>query len=90
MKNGNGGHWRPTTKQLEIVAMHGVARSPPDRIARDLNITESIFRAWSARLTAAREWDKPQSTEQTLEELLNERRKRDRIIAERSFHAPPV
>jgi hypothetical protein len=49
--------WKPTTRQLETIADFSNARMPAEAIARILGIPEAQFRAWTARLVAARELD---------------------------------
>ena len=47
--------WKPTTRQLEIIADLGHVRTSSARIAEALGIEEAEFRAWTCRLVATRE-----------------------------------
>jgi hypothetical protein len=47
-------NWTPTKPQLELLAEHAIARTPPAKVAAILGIDEATFEAWSARLAAMR------------------------------------
>lgn len=48
-----------TTAQLETIATLSHARTPPDKIAEALGISEDAFKAWCARLALGRAWREP-------------------------------
>jgi hypothetical protein len=48
------GAWKPTLRQLEIVADFGAARMPLAAIARALGVGPDDLRAWINRLVATR------------------------------------
>jgi hypothetical protein len=45
--------WRPSKRQLEVLAECSIARMDTARTARLLGIDEPVFVAWSKRLAAA-------------------------------------
>jgi hypothetical protein len=45
--------WRPSKRQLEVIAECAIARLDTARTARLLGIDETMFAAWTKRLAAA-------------------------------------
>jgi hypothetical protein len=45
--------WRPTKRQLEVIAECSIARLDTARTARVLGVDETVFVAWSKRLAEA-------------------------------------
>jgi hypothetical protein len=45
--------WRPSKRQLEMLAECSIARLPAARTARLLGVSEPVFAAWTKRLAAA-------------------------------------
>jgi lambda repressor-like predicted transcriptional regulator len=46
--------WKPTPRQLYLIAEYGAAHMPAEVIAAALDITPEEFSAWAARLIATR------------------------------------
>jgi hypothetical protein len=45
--------WRPSKRQLEVLAECSIARLDTARTARLLGVSEPVFAAWTKRLAAA-------------------------------------
>jgi hypothetical protein len=45
--------WRPSKRQLDVIAECAIARLDTARTARVLGVDETMFAAWSKRLAAA-------------------------------------
>jgi hypothetical protein len=73
-----------TTEQLETIAQLTIARTPPDKIAAAVNISEDMFAAWCTRLALGRAWREPVTIPPKPERRLPERL---RYRAERYFEA---
>jgi hypothetical protein len=82
--------FKPTTRDLETIAIMGRARAPADKIVVALGIGEAEFRAWTGRLAAARAlmpMSVARATKETESVSFVEAPARPRITADRVFEA---
>jgi hypothetical protein len=49
--------WRPSKRQLEVIAECAIARIDTARTAKLLGIDETVFVSWSKRLAAGAAWE---------------------------------
>jgi hypothetical protein len=76
----------PTTAQLELLAELEMARMPVALIANRLGVDCATFKAWTACLDAARNFEEPPaSSAEIMRKPLIEREHELRVIAERMF-----
>jgi hypothetical protein len=72
--------------QLELLAELEMARMPVAFIANRLGVDHATFKAWTARLDAARNFQEPPpSSAEIMRKPLVEREHELRVIAERMF-----
>jgi hypothetical protein len=76
--------FKPTTSDLETIAILGNARAPVGKIAAAVGLSESEFRAWTARLVATRALDIPETCQKPPPPIVP----RTWGIAERVFEGP--
>jgi hypothetical protein len=81
--------FKPTPAQLETIAELQTARMPRALIADRLGVDQATFKAWAARLDAARDYVEPtESIADILRKLFPDRSQREhesRMVADRMF-----
>jgi hypothetical protein len=78
--------FKPTTAQLELLAELEMARMPVAVIADRLGVDGAVFKAWTARLDASRDFEEPQpSSAKIMRKPLVKREHELLVIAERMF-----
>jgi hypothetical protein len=78
--------FKPTTAaQLELLAELEMARMPVAVIADRLGVDGAVFKAWTARLDASRDFEEPPPSSAKIMRKPLVKREHLRVIAERMF-----